>query len=379
MKTRAEYLSKHEYKIWQGKDGKWYTYLPDEEKGRVLKKRSTQKEVENVVIGYYKAIENEPTIRELFTEWNDRRASIGKISQATHMRNQQIFNRHYSALGSVKITSVTEYDISEFLEEQIFKYNLTAKAFSNLKSITKGFLKYAKKKKIITLSVDNIFADIDVSEVDFKVNIKEDYEMVFDESEMPKMLEYLEKNCDMRNLGIMLMFVTGVRVGELVTLKQSDLLDSAITIRRTETRFIGEDEKYHYEVKEFPKSKAGVRTVAIPTGYLWILKKMKLMNPFGEYVFEEKGRRLNTQNIRNRLKRVCKKVNVYPKSPHKIRATYGTILLDNNVDKKMVMGQMGHADILVTEQHYHRNRRNIDNKVKILDNIKDFTPNLITW
>lgn len=379
MKTRSEYLSKHEYKIWQGKDGKWYTYLPDEEKGRVLKKRSTQKEVENVVIGYYKTIENEPTIRELFTEWNDRRASIGKISQATHMRNQQIFNRHYSALGSVKITSVTEYDISEFLEEQIFKYNLTAKAFSNLKSITKGFLKYAKKKKIITLSVDNIFADIDVSEVDFKVNIKEDYEMVFDESEMPKMLEYLEKNCDMRNLGIMLMFVTGVRVGELVTLKQSDLLDSAITIRRTETRFIGEDEKYHYEVKEFPKSKAGVRTVAIPTGYLWILKKMKLMNPFGEYVFEEKGRRLNTQNIRNRLKRVCKKVNVYPKSPHKIRATYGTILLDNNVDKKMVMGQMGHADILVTEQHYHRNRRNIDNKVKILDNIKDFTPNLITW
>ena len=29
---REELLKKHQYKIWQGKDGKWYTYLPDESK-----------------------------------------------------------------------------------------------------------------------------------------------------------------------------------------------------------------------------------------------------------------------------------------------------------------------------------------------------------
>ena len=32
---RKELLDKHPYKIWEGKDGKWYTYLPDEKKGRV--------------------------------------------------------------------------------------------------------------------------------------------------------------------------------------------------------------------------------------------------------------------------------------------------------------------------------------------------------
>ena len=40
---REEVLKKHQYKIWQGKDGKWYTYLPDDRKGRVLKKKSTIK------------------------------------------------------------------------------------------------------------------------------------------------------------------------------------------------------------------------------------------------------------------------------------------------------------------------------------------------
>ena len=42
---REELLKKHQYKIWQGKDGKWYTYLPDESKkdGRRLIKRTTEK------------------------------------------------------------------------------------------------------------------------------------------------------------------------------------------------------------------------------------------------------------------------------------------------------------------------------------------------
>lgn len=37
MNKRKELLEKHPYKIWEGKDGKWYTYLPDGE-GRKLKK-----------------------------------------------------------------------------------------------------------------------------------------------------------------------------------------------------------------------------------------------------------------------------------------------------------------------------------------------------
>lgn len=34
MEKRKELLRKHPYEIWEGKDGKWHTYLPDENKGR---------------------------------------------------------------------------------------------------------------------------------------------------------------------------------------------------------------------------------------------------------------------------------------------------------------------------------------------------------
>lgn len=46
---REELLKKHPYKIWKGKDDKWYTYLPDKVKGRILKKRTTKKSIEDEV------------------------------------------------------------------------------------------------------------------------------------------------------------------------------------------------------------------------------------------------------------------------------------------------------------------------------------------
>ena len=41
MIKKEEYLKKHKYEIYNGKDGKWYTYLPDDTKkyGRRLVKR----------------------------------------------------------------------------------------------------------------------------------------------------------------------------------------------------------------------------------------------------------------------------------------------------------------------------------------------------
>ena len=369
---RKELLEKHPYKIWEGKDGKWYTYLPDDKRGRVQRERNSQKEIEDIVVGYWKAQMENPTIQEIFNEWNDHRLELKKISNATHLRNRQIFNRHYGEFGQQKIKSITEEDFSEFLESQIPEHELTAKAFSNLKTITRGFLKRAKKRKLIYFNVEELFQELDTSEVDFKKVIKEDYEEVFDEEETDKMIGYLKDNPDMMNLGIMLMFVTGARIGEIVALKHSDFSGNTFKIRRTETRFSNPEGKYVCEVKEFPKSQAGVRTVIIPEDYAWITKAIKRQNPFGEFIFVKDGVRISTQAMRMRLKRVCKKLNIYHKSPHKIRKTYGTILLDNHIDNKLIMGQMGHTDIACTENHYHRNRKSIDQKSQIISSIPDF-------
>lgn len=375
MAERDKYLQQHPYKIWQGKDGKWRTYLPDETKanGRKLIKRTSEEDIKKEVARYYRKEAENPTIQEVFEEWNDRRLQLGKIAAPTHQRNCQIYERHYEKLGKRRIRYVAPDEFSDFLEIQIAEHNLTAKAFSNLKTITRGFLKRAKKRKLIDWSPEEMLQDLDTSDSIFKRTIKEDDEVVFNEDELPRYIECLEDRLDVVNLGILLMFLTGIRVGELVTLKFSDFDNNTIKIRRTETRVFIEKGKYDYRVKEFPKSQAGVRTVIVPEDYIWVVQKLKRCNPTQEYVFvNEKGKRMTTNVIRRRMERTCKQIHIKPKSPHKARRTFASILLDNNVDERMVIDLMGHTDIKCTEGYYHKNRRSIDRKKEILSNIPDF-------
>lgn len=373
MNKRKKLLDKHPYKIWEGKDGKWYTYLPDEKKGRILKKRSSQKRIEDVVVEYLKEQLEDPTFGEIFEEWNDRRLRLKKISAATYQRNVQVYNRHFSDFGNKRIKGITPEEIDDFLEEQIPKHNLKAKAFANLKSITRGTLKYAKKKKFISFSVIDMLDELDVSDKDFSPATNALDDEVFNEKEMPMVIEYLEsQERTLLNLGILLMFVTGVRIGELSTFKWEDWDGCAFHIFRTETRFKGENGKYVYEVKEYPKTPAGLRPVVVPPHCLWIVKEIKKLNPFGEYVFEKDGVRVKTYSFRKKLYRVCNDLNIKKKSPHKIRKTYASILLDNQIPEKNVIDLMGHTDISCTKNFYSRNRKSNEKKAEMLDQIPEF-------
>lgn len=373
MQKREELLKKHPYDIWEGKDGYWRTYIPDKEKGRKLLKRKNRKDVEDVVVSYLREAEENPTVDEVFEEWNDRRLQLNKIGNATHQRNRNFYQRHFKEMGKSRIKSISEDEWGDFLEEQIPKYNLTAKAFSGLKGITKGFLKRAKKRKLIDFNVEELFTELDTSDSDFKHVIKEDYQEVFNEQETDIMIKYLKDHLDLSNIAILLMFVTGMRIGEVVCLKHSDFGENTIDVRRTETRYKAEGEtSYHIEVKDFPKTRAGARTIVVPKAYEWLLARIRITNPFGEYVFARGDERITAQVVRMRQCRLCDKLKIYHKSPHKIRKTYSTILLDNNVDEKFVTSQMGHTDIRCTENHYHRNRRTIAQKSDILSSIPDF-------
>lgn len=373
MRQKQELLKNHPYKIWCGSNGKWYTYLPDEEKGRILKKKSTRKDIEDVIIQYQESVMSNPTIDDLFTEWNDHRRDICRIAKSSHTRLRQVYDRHFKEFGKRRVASVKENEWIDFLEAQVFEHNLSSKAFASLKSVVRGMLKWAKRQGMITYSPELMLTELDLSDTVFSKKIKEDYEEVFDEDETQKMLSYLIGNRDIRNDGVILLFVSGVRVGELVGIKPQDidLNSNTVKIRRTETRF-KEGNDTIFAIKEYPKTKAGIREIVIPTSYSWLLKELSNKSKGHEFVFEEDGKRLTTLLIRKRIYSICKKVGVYKKSPHKIRATYDTILLDNGVDKRTVKDQMGHSDISVSEKSYHRNRKSIKNKAVIIDAIADF-------
>lgn len=372
---RKELLEKHPYKIWQGKDSKWYTYMPDENRGRVLKKRATQKSLEDDVIKYWKEEVENPTIRELFYEWIHRKVEYQDICIGTFNRYETDFRRFFeddSCLADMRIRDFKSDEIIPFLRKAIVKYSLTAKAYSNLRTLTYGIFKYAKEKKYITWSISQTVGDMELPQKAFRKVIKEDDEEVFNDEEVSKLLNYLTNSPDILNLGIILMFCTGVRVGELVAMKWCDVIDNSIKIRRTEIVYKNSNGENICEIREYPKTEAGVRTVYIPDEFSSIIERLKVLSGNQEYIFCQDGHNIKTMQIRKRLYLICRRTGIKKKSPHKLRKTYVSILLDNGIDKRLVQDVAGHSQIATSERNYHRNRKSDQKKGQILSNLPEF-------
>lgn len=367
MNERKKYLEMHPYKIWQGTNGKWYTYLPTKEGGRAQKSRTTQKAIEDLIVETVKKEIESPTVKEIFQEWSLKRLERGEIEKSTYSRYERVFERCFKSIRNKEIKKIDEMDIEDFLKDTIHNLNLSQKAYSNMRTIVYGIFRYAKKKGLVEYSIKQTVGDIQFSKNEFSKTIHEDNEQVFMESEEKKIIKYLEGNIDMLNLGLLLIFKSGLRIGELVALEKSDINGNCVSVRKTETIY-QENREVHYEIKSFPKTEAGIRDVVIPDNYLWIFKEIRKINPFGQYLFMKEGERIRSYVFRTRLYTICKKLDIVVKSPHKIRKTYGSILYDSEeISEAFIMSQMGHTDISCLKKHYYYNRMENDKKTNMLN------------
>lgn len=367
MDKRKELLEKHPYKIWEGNNGKWYTYLPDEEKGRIQKERKSEKDIEKVVIDYWRGREENPTIAEIFSDWLNKKIERNEISKPTRDRYRRQYDESFSEFGKKRIKDIDECDIEDFMISTLHDKNMTVKGFSNFRTLVFGIFKYAKKKKFIKYSITEIVGDIEISRKSFRKNIKSDEETVFMEYELPPVMEFLENNLDIINIGLIVLFKSGLRIGELAALKCEDVEGNIIHVHRTEI-FYDEDGKRVYEIRDFPKTQAGIRNVIVPDKYIGYLTQAKQLSS-GEYLFEKNGMRVKAFAFRDRLNKVCKSANVVRKSPHKVRKTYASILIDSGVNESMIISQMGHTDINTTKGYYYRNRKNDEQKKNVINSL----------
>lgn len=376
MKKKQMHLDKHPYAIWQSKDGKyWYTTLPDSSKNRGIKqiRRSSKQELEKVIIEYWEQHNNDKTVLDIFTEWNDNRIKMNKVSQATYININAIYKRCFSGMSDRVMNDIKPIEWCDFLENAIVEFNLTSDIFVKVKSIVMNTIKWAYRHNYIQYSSSSISDMLEISSKSFKNNKKEDEEEVYSEAETVLLVNYLMDNKDdLINLGLLLMFVTGIRSGELITLKHKDFVGNILKIRRTRTSIITETGKIGRGVQDSPKTSAGSRDIVVHSDFRWLMDYFANGNP-DDYIFVSKfGNILREDSVCKRLKKACKAVNIPYRSPHKIRKTYITILIDNGVDSRFVISQSGHANISCAEDYYHKNRKSEARKAEIIDAIPDF-------
>lgn len=380
MKKREELLSKHPYTIWEGTNQLWYTYLPDEEKGRVLRKRKTKEDIEDVIISYWKEeskrqTEKESkkliTLKNFFPQW--------KKYKALHTRSTSYMQRIVSdwlkyyekdeELINKPLKDLDRLYLDNWAHTLIREQDMTKKAYYNMSMILRQCLDYAKELGIVET---NVFQEVKINTKLFRrTKKKTGAQEVYNTEEQPAIIKEMGRRLqnNMKNttpLAVMLAFEIGVRTGELCALKFEDIHGNYITIQRQEIKVFedADDEGIRMKFKEFQvadyvKSDDGYRDIYLTETarkIIWmadyINQKYNFPNPEGYIFVQPNGQNVNHYAIASAVHRGCEALDMQIKTMHKVRKTYISTLIDSGLNIDTVRRMAGHSDERTTYGNY---------------------------
>lgn len=381
MAKRKEYLNKHTFNITKLKTGYYLTHIIRGGKRVQIKKKSLS-DLEDVIVKHYKEQEN--SISEIFYTWHDRRLGHHVIEESSYMRMKNRFDKvfKYQNFGNRSVCDVSAKEWAKWLEDVIFEFDMTSKEFRDTKSLVRGILRYAYREDLIDFTCNEVFERVETNYNSFRKVIKDDSKEVFFPEEWDIYRDFLLENICPHNLAILLIFVTGMRIGEVAALSPKSIHlpkkpgeTLYIDVKSTEQSFSrGKGKGTTYLIKDRCKTDESVRTVFVPSDFFGLLVQIKNLNPFGEFCFvNAKGERLSAKAIRSKHDRNLTKLGLPHKPPHKLRKTYSCILNENSVDSTFIKSQMGHTDFKTTKDFYIRNRQSCMEKQAVLDGIGDFS------
>lgn len=350
MNKRKEILEQHPYSIWESKDGKWHTYLPDEEKGRVPRKRNSKKEIENLIVDYYKE-QTEYTFEYWWRRWRNKQEMFG-VANNTLLKYDSDYKRFFKGqrIEYMDIRQITDEDITIFMVNRVKEIRLKEKGAKALFGYIKGVFKHARtKRQIVENPCEYVEqqAFLRFCKVDFDLDLAE--ERVLSNEDVHELLSLIqqdkhEKPAYIPLYAVELAFYTGMRIGELTGLKWSDVREKLGYL------VIQYSERYDRVTKTYSvgKTKTGKsRLFPLSQDVKRILnevKKQEMKNGyFGEYVFSGENGKIHAYAISDCLSYRCKKLGIRNWSIHAIRRTVNSHLKASGVPDVIASALLGHT------------------------------------
>lgn len=250
-----------------------------------------------------------------------------------------------------------DYDIKKFDLAHLDTY------FSELKD--DGYKVTSIRRKIVSLRQYNEF----LSRTKGMKDVMSQYELPKTEKKLPQVLSLEEivkviNHIDdttavgKRNKSMMLLLVsTGMRISELVHLEINDINHSVSNVRvigkGNKERLIPLDQETFHYVYSYMQNE---RSFFDKKNSLWLF----MMND---------GRRMTRENFYNILQKLVLEAGVRDHfTPHMLRHTFATTLLENHCDLRSIQVMLGHQDISTTTIYTHVTHR------QIMDDYNKFHP-----
>ena len=244
----------------------------------------------------------------------------------SYVRDLEEFN---SFLESEYIKHVTYKDIRSYLAH-MYNKKYSSRTISRKLSAIRSFYKYEVNKGVIR---DNPCLLISNPKVEKKLPNYLSY------NEIETMLEVPDtfKNNSLRDkLIIEILYSTGIRVSELVNIKVKD-----IDFYNNQILILGKGNKERY--------------VIFGNTLKDMLKEYISIKSDSEYLITNKyNKKMSTRSIEEIVKKIAKIDGIKGKvTPHTIRHTFATHMLNEGADLRVVQELLGHENLKTTEVYTH--------------------------
>ena len=377
-----EIIQQHPYKISQGSNKRWYTYLPDKRRphGRRQIAKSTRESIEKAIIeDYKKRVEEESlenmNLEKLYQKWMIWRRNNG-TDPKTILENSNDWKRFLSnhPLRKKRIKDIELADIEDFFLSITKNHSITYKRLTNIKSVLNGIFKYALRLKIIN---HNTMVDLDYKQFHTRCKPTSSNKQNYTEEERKQILEYLSCKKDIYSQAIKLAFYLCLRIGELVSIKKEDIQGNEIFINRSTRRHQKMNDdlsfgKTEYTIEERIKGnqKEGFRSIPLTKKAQEIVAETIQLYPEGEYLFMRDRKPIYGDTFNRHLKSICKALDIPYRSSHQIRFTMATTLYEGGVKINQLSTFLGHSDTRTTF-HYIRQKKADEHASQIMTDILD--------
>ena len=222
---------------------------------------------------------------------------------------------------------------------------LSPKTVADVLSMIRSIMKFAMRK--------GICVTCDASTLHIKQTSKP--MRVLSQMEQNQLCDFILKEPDPCNIGIIICLFTGLRIGEICALRWEDISfsDRTMHIHHTLQRIQNKENsgKKTKIIVTTPKSAASVRTIPLPDQLTEVLIANQ-KSSIGYLLTNDEIRFVEPRTMQNKFKKILKSSGIKSVKFHALRHTFATRCIEMGFDVKSLSEILGHSTVNVTMNLY---------------------------